>query len=174
LKNALAAMAIASSAGVKDSAIVSTLKNFKGLPHRCELIAQENGISWVDDSKGTNIGATQSALESFPGKKVILIAGGDAKGSDISQLGEHIDSHVKQLLLIGKDAPAFYQHFSELCPSEIFDELGEVVTRACELAEEGDVVLLSPACSSLDMFSSYQERGIVFRENVERLLGVSQ
>ncbi len=171
IQNALAAMAIAKVAGISEEAIVQVLKTFKGLSHRCEVVEEQNGITWINDSKGTNVGASLAALQGFSNRPVILIAGGDAKGGDLRLLKDEIRRHVKCMLLIGKDAPLFYQEFKDDCLCEYVKDLDEAVTLAAEQAESGDVILLSPACSSLDMFSSYVERGNLFMKKVRAHLG---
>jgi len=170
LQNALAAMAIARSAGISYLAIIEVLKNFKGLEHRCELVANFRNVKWVNDSKGTNVGACDAAISSLTHssneRTIILIAGGDSKGSDLNLLRKNIKQHVKSLLLIGKDAQIFKKHFEKLVPCEVYSSLEETVQRASELSEAGDTVLLSPACSSLDMFKNYQDRGDQFKKLV--------
>lgn len=170
IQNALAAMAIAHAAGISYSAITDVLKTFQGLPHRCELISQFNKVKWVNDSKGTNVGATQAAIESVAkgsdGKTVILIAGGDSKEGDLSLLSDNIQRHVKTILLIGKDAQLFKNMFESITPCVMCNSLEETILQANKLAKEGDTVLLSPACSSLDMFKNYQDRGEQFKQGV--------
>lgn len=171
IQNALAALAIARVAGIRDEAIIKVLKTFKGLSHRCEVVAQKNDICWINDSKGTNVGASLAALQSFSNHPVILIAGGDSKGGDLTLLKGEVRAHVKYMLLMGKDAQLFYDEFRDDCKCEFVANLDEAVSRAASIAKAGDVVLLSPACSSLDMFSSYVERGNLFMEKVRAFLG---
>lgn len=170
IQNGLAAMAIAQAAGISYSAITEVLKTFKGLPHRCELISQFKNVNWVNDSKGTNVGATQAAIESVAkgrnAKSVILIAGGDSKEGDLSLLTVNIQQHVKIILLIGKDAQLFKNSFETIVPCVKCNSLEETISRANNLALAGDTVLLSPACSSLDMFKNYQDRGEQFKQAV--------
>ncbi len=173
IQNALAVFAIARAAGISDQAIIRMLGSFSGLPHRCEFVSEFRGVRWINDSKGTNVGATQAALRSFQNQNVILIAGGDAKGADVSELETEIEQCVKQLIVLGKDAEQFHQAFSGICSCMLVDTLEQAVALADQYAQSGDVVLLSPACSSLDMFSSYHERGEVFRAAVQKIAQLS-
>jgi len=167
LQNALAAMAIAHSIGISYSAINDVLRTFKGLAHRCEWVTRFRDIDWVNDSKGTNVGATQAAIASVAkdsdGKSVVLIAGGDSKGGDLNLLNEMIQRHVKALVLIGRDAQLFVNQFSNSVPCILCSSLEEAVLKANEVALAGNTVLLSPACSSLDMFKNYLDRGDQFK-----------
>lgn len=167
--NALAAAALALAAGASRKAIASTLRSFKGLPHRCELVLQQNGIRWVNDSKATNIGATLAALaglRSGVSGNLILIAGGDAKGADVRELQTALQQDVQQLITLGQDGPAI----AALKPAAIeVKTLQQAVRKAAELAKPGDMVLLSPACASLDMFKSYADRGEQFAKAVKEL-----
>jgi UDP-N-acetylmuramoylalanine--D-glutamate ligase len=171
IQNALAAMAIARSANISYSAIQSVLKRFSGLAHRCELVSQFNNVTWINDSKGTNVGACKAAIESFSNKPIVLIAGGDSKGGDLSQLVSSITENVKTLILIGKDAPLFQKLFKNKLKCLECKDLEEAVYEANAAAQSGDVILLSPACSSLDMFKNYQERGERFKALVHNLSG---
>lgn len=167
--NALAAAALALAAGASRQAIASTLRSFRGLAHRCELVAERHGVRWVNDSKGTNIGATLAALaglrSSVPGK-LILIAGGDAKGADLTELQPALQRDVQQLITLGQDGPAI----AALLPDSIqVKTIQQAVKTAASLAQPGDMVLLSPACASLDMFKSYADRGEQFAAAVREL-----
>lgn len=167
--NALAAAALALAAGANREAIAQTLRTFKGLPHRCELVAELAGVRWINDSKATNIGATQAALAGLRNSvagKLILIAGGDAKGADLSELAAVLTQDVQELITLGQDGPAL----AALKPgSKTVKTLQQAVKLAAELAKPGDMVLLSPACASLDMFKSYAERGEQFAKAVREL-----
>lgn len=167
--NALAAAALALAAGANRQAIAATLKTFRGLAHRCELVLERQGVRWVNDSKGTNIGATLAALaglrSSVPGK-LILIAGGDAKGADLTELQPALQRDVQQLITLGQDGPAI----AALLPDSIqVKTMQQAVKTAATLAKPGDMVLLSPACASLDMFKSYADRGEQFAAAVQEL-----
>ncbi|HSG53720.1 MAG TPA: UDP-N-acetylmuramoyl-L-alanine--D-glutamate ligase, partial [Rheinheimera sp.] len=165
--NALVAASLALAAGASRDGIVQALKQFESLPHRCILVADKNGVRWVNDSKATNIGATLAAIAGLrPGVsgKLILIAGGDAKGADITELKPVLDRDVQQLITLGQDGPAI----AALKPDSIqVKTLQQAVVTAAKIAVAGDMVLLSPACASLDMFSSYADRGDQFAAAVK-------
>jgi UDP-N-acetylmuramoylalanine--D-glutamate ligase len=168
--NALAALALGHSAGLPMQAMLHTLRTFKGLPHRCELVAEIVGVRYVNDSKGTNVGATEAALRGLGGdRNVLLIAGGQGKGADFTVLEPAVTAHCKQLLLMGEDAPLLARALSSAAPVRLVASLEEAVTAAATSATRGDVVLLSPACASFDMFSGYVQRGETFRALVTRL-----
>lgn len=160
--NALAAAALALAAGANLSSIAQTLRTFRGLPHRCELVLERQGVRWINDSKATNIGATLAALaglRSSVAGKLILIAGGDAKGADVRELHSVLEQDVQQLITLGQDGPAI----AALMANSIqVKTLQQAVKTAATLAQPGDMVLLSPACASLDMFKSYADRGDQF------------
>ena len=166
--NALAALALASSTGVGLAPLLHALRSYRGEPHRMQSLGVIAGVEWIEDSKGTNVGATAAALAGLE-RPVLLIAGGDGKGQDFAPLAAAARGRVKVALLIGRDAPVLAQalHGSvavESCPS-----LEAAVARAAELARAGDVVLLSPACASMDMFSDYAHRAAVFAAAVQEL-----
>lgn len=167
--NALAACALARSAGVAFQELGPGLRSFKGLPHRVELVRELGGVEWYDDSKGTNVGATVAALRGL-GKRTVLILGGEGKGQDFSPLASPVAEFSKAVLLIGRDAPLIER---ALVPSGVAlrrcSSLEEAVEKAATLAEPGDAVLLSPACASFDMFRDYKHRGEVFAAAVQRL-----
>jgi UDP-N-acetylmuramoylalanine--D-glutamate ligase len=129
------------------------------------LLAEINGVSYIDDSKATNVGAVYSALESLK-RPVILIAGGRDKGGDYSILSEPVHQKVKHMLLIGEARDTMKRAFLAFTNVATVDSLQEAVSMAASLAVPGDAVLLSPACASFDMFSSYAERGDVFKNSV--------
>ncbi len=168
--NALAAIALGHSAGLPMAAMATTLRNFTGLPHRCQQIADIDGVRYVNDSKGTNVGATIAALEGLGGERdIVLIAGGQGKGADFSQLQPAVARHCKLVVLIGEDAPllqrALDRHVQVACAAG----MDEAVTLAAARAVPGDCVLLSPACASFDMFSGYTERGDAFARAVRQI-----
>lgn len=161
--NALAAFALCRAIGLPQAPLVAGLKTFRGLPHRVELVAERaDGVLFYDDSKGTNVGATLAALAGLD-RPVVLIAGGDGKGQDFTPLREAVARYARAVLLIGRDAGRIAAAL-EGCgkPVERFATLDEAVVRANQLAQPGDAVLLSPACSSLDMFRNYAHRAEVF------------
>ena len=168
--NALAALALGYSAGLPTATMTTTLRSFKGLPHRCELAAEIDGVRYVNDSKGTNIGAAEAALRGLGGERnILLIAGGQGKGADFSQLQPAVAQHCKLLILMGEDAPLLQQALSSSAPVIMVSSLEEAINVAAAQAQTGDVVLLSPACASFDMFSGYVQRGEAFRTAVKRL-----
>ncbi|MGI5308322.1 UDP-N-acetylmuramoyl-L-alanine--D-glutamate ligase [Rheinheimera sp. WS51] len=165
--NALVAAALALTAGANRAGIIAALQHFTPLAHRCELVLKHNDITWVNDSKATNIGATLAAIAGLkPGIKgnLILIAGGDGKGADMSELQPILQRDVQQLITLGKDGPAIAALINNSIEVE---SLAEAVAAAAKIAKPGDMVLLSPACASLDMFASYAERGDLFCQAVK-------
>jgi UDP-N-acetylmuramoylalanine--D-glutamate ligase len=165
--NALAASALARAFGVQREKLAKGLTSFRGLPHRLELVREWHGVRWYDDSKGTNIGATIAALKGL-GRKAILILGGEGKGQDFTALRPAVQSFASRVLLIGRDTPIIEAALAAL-PIERAATLEAAVQRAAELAKPGEVVLLSPACASFDMFRDYKHRGEVFAAAVKAL-----
>ncbi|WP_394389880.1 UDP-N-acetylmuramoyl-L-alanine--D-glutamate ligase [Shewanella woodyi] len=167
--NLLAAMALAYHAGVDKESMIQVAMTFTGLAHRCELVAVHNGVSYVNDSKATNVGATVAALEGFSDHLggIILIAGGDGKGADFQPLQQAIQG-LSQLITLGKDGDKIAE-FSEKAIR--VGDMSEAVKTANELAEAGDIVLMSPACASLDMYKNFMARGEDFRAEVNALAG---
>lgn len=169
--NALAALAMGSAMGLAPDVMIAVLKTFTGLPHRCQLILRHRDIDWINDSKGTNVGATQAALEGFTDTlqgKIILIAGGDGKSAPFTPLREVIQKQVRALILLGKDARRMAAELKDAAPIFLVKTLEEAVVQAKTIAIPWDIVLLSPACASLDMFQNYEHRGSVFAEAVMR------
>ena len=168
--NALAALAICESLGVDEAVSKDVLRNFSGLEHRTQLIARKDGVSWFNDSKGTNVGATIAAVEGIEGP-IILIAGGQGKDQDFSPLRDTVMSKTKQVLLYGEDAMLIQQALHGV-DVRLVTDLKEAVELAARYAQDGDNVLLSPACASFDMFKNYQDRGNVFVKLVKEQLGL--
>ena len=167
--NALAALALGQTMGIAIDDMLHVLRNFSGLPHRMQLVATIRGVDWYNDSKGTNVGATVSALAGMPGNK-ILIAGGDGKGADFEPLREAvIANNVRLVILMGKDADRIESVLSGVVQIEKAANMSAAVVLANQLAREADKVILSPACASFDMFNDYQHRGEVFMESVRSL-----
>ena len=167
--NALAACALATLAGAPLASLAAGLRSFRGLPHRMELVAERGGVVWLDDSKGTNVGATVAALNGL-GRPAILILGGEGKGQDFSPLAPAVKTHARHVLLIGKDAALIKRALSGVdVPKEKTSTLEAAVKRAAQLARRGDAVLLSPACASFDMFRDYKHRGEAFAAAVKDL-----
>jgi UDP-N-acetylmuramoylalanine--D-glutamate ligase len=166
--NALAALALGEAAGLPLQAMLEELGSFAGLPHRSQWVADVRGVNYVDDSKGTNVGATLAAVAGMAGP-LIVIAGGDGKSQDFAPLREAFRGKVRHVVLIGRDAPAMEQALRDVCPTQRSGSLPEAVRAAAKVAQAGDTVLLSPACSSLDMFRNYAHRGDVFSSAVREL-----
>jgi|TARA_B110000967_G_scaffold129243_1_gene132073 UDP-N-acetylmuramoylalanine--D-glutamate ligase len=167
--NALAALALGQAVGLPMDAMVNTLATFTGLPHRCERVANIGGVDYINDSKGTNLGATVAALEGLgPGLagKIILIAGGVGKGADFSDLVAPLSRYGKQTLLIGEDAKHIEQALAEKVAFSHAKDMQEAVSLAYQQAVSGDLVLLSPACASFDAYSSFEARGDHFAKLV--------
>lgn len=168
VENALAAAALALSAGAGREAVASVLRTFPGLEHRLEFVRERNGVSYINDSKGTNVGAVVKSLEGF-NRPVVLIAGGLDKGSDFRPLAELVKKQVKLLVLIGKAAKKMAEALGSSAETVFADTLRDAVRTAAGRAEKGDVVLLSPACASFDMFRDFEDRGRQFKEAVREL-----
>ena len=170
--NALAALALARAAGLPMNVLLHGLRDYHGEPHRVQSIAIVNDVEYVDDSKGTNVGATVAALNGLGsnegGKRIWLIAGGDGKGQDFSPLREPALRFVKGVFLIGKDGEKIAESMEDV-PCVISGNLSAAVKAAASKAVSGDLVLLSPACASLDQFRDYKERAEVFAAEVEEL-----
>ena len=170
--NALAAIAITDCLDVPVSAQRAALQVFDGLPHRCRLVANHQGVAWFDDSKGTNIGATIAAIEGLlAGRQGVLIAGGQGKGADFRELRPAIKGRVHTVILLGQDAPLLESALADLADCQRVADLAAAVRAASRAARPGDAVLLSPACASLDMFDNYAHRGRAFEAAVHALLG---
>jgi UDP-N-acetylmuramoylalanine--D-glutamate ligase len=169
LANVLAAMALAESVGVAPEDACAAAREFKGLHHRTEFVAERHDVRWYDDSKGTNVGATVAALNGMT-VPVILIAGGDGKGQDFSDLKPACAQHARAVVLIGRDAPLIEAALGGVVATHRAQDMHAAVRIAAGLAQQGDAVLLSPACASFDMFRNYEHRAEVFREAVREVL----
>ncbi|TDO99046.1 UDP-N-acetylmuramoyl-L-alanine--D-glutamate ligase [Marinomonas balearica] len=172
--NVLAALSILDLLGIdiEAPAIAQALYEFKGLPHRCETVSVVNDVTYINDSKGTNVGATLAALSglgSLKNKNIILIAGGIGKDADFSPLSVPIDKFVKQVVLFGKDATNISKVVSNSVKCEFVEGLDSAVSMAHDVSQQGDIVLFSPACASFDMYKGFEERGEHFVELVEAL-----
>ena len=167
--NALAALALCRVIGLPTDALLQGLRSFKGLAHRVEKIAQISGVTYYDDSKGTNVGATVAALQGL-GCKAVVILGGEGKGQDFSPLHDAVAQHARAAVLIGRDASLIAQALQH-CGVNIAraNGLPDAVQQAASLAQSGDAVLLSPACASFDMFKNYEHRAQVFIDAVKAL-----
>jgi UDP-N-acetylmuramoylalanine--D-glutamate ligase len=169
LANALAALALGEACGLPQAPMLQTLRQFPGLPHRCQWVAEVGGVNYYEDSKGTNVGATLAAIEGMPGEKVVLIAGGQGKGQDFTPLRHAVASRARAVVLIGEDAPLLRQALERSAAISHAFTMEEAVAQAAALAHPGDSVLLSPACASFDMFRNYAERGERFVAAVQGL-----
>jgi UDP-N-acetylmuramoylalanine--D-glutamate ligase len=167
LANALAALALGEACGLPMAAMLQSLREFPGLPHRCQWVAEVEGVNYYEDSKGTNVGATLAALEGLPGEKVVLIAGGQGKGQDFSPLYNAVAHRARAVVLIGEDAPLLNKALNGASAISFAADMSEAVAQAAHLAHRGDSVLLSPACASFDMFRNYIERGERFVAEVK-------
>lgn len=179
--NLLAALALVAAARLPQLAgnavaaerYVEAAADFGGLAHRCEVVAERAGVTFVNDSKATNVGACIAALDGLSGcatrRRILLLAGGVGKGADFSPLATAVQQHVKQALLFGVDAQLLEDALVGAAPVAQYPTLDAAVTAAAQAAETGDVVLLAPACASFDMFDNFEARGTAFRQLVEAL-----
>jgi UDP-N-acetylmuramoylalanine--D-glutamate ligase len=168
--NALAALALGVAIGLPTKAMVETLETFRGLSHRSVFVAEVDGVRYIDDSKGTNVGATIAAVAGLPGP-LVIIAGGEGKGQDFTPLISAFRGKVRHVVLIGKDAGAIEGVLQGVCSTERAQSMENAVDLARRAARRGETVLLSPACASLDMFRDYAHRGDVFAAAVKSLTG---
>ena len=165
--NALAALALGMAVGLPVQDLLLGLEAFGGLPHRCELVLERDGVSWINDSKATNVASVRSALAGLGGQQnVVLIAGGVGKEQEFDALQPEVEQHCRRVLTLGEAARDIELALAARTPVQRVGSLQEAVLRAREVVLPGDVVLLSPACASFDMFDSFEARGEVFREAV--------
>ncbi len=172
--NAMAGIMVAKLLAVSDRKLRNALKTFENVPHRLEIVLAANDIRWVNDSKATNLDATIKALESYQ-QPVIWIAGGIDKGNDYQKITGMVGNKVKAIICLGKDnsriIEAFKDHVKDIAETET---MKKAVRKAYKIAEKGDVVLLSPACASFDLFKNYADRGDKFKEAVHKLSKVKE
>ncbi|AOV18635.1 UDP-N-acetylmuramoyl-L-alanine--D-glutamate ligase [Acidihalobacter aeolianus] len=168
LANALAALALGYEAGLPQQAMLAALREFPGLPHRCQWVGRRDEVDWYNDSKGTNVGATLAAIEGLDGP-LVLIAGGQGKGQDFAPLRTALAGRARGVLLIGVDAPRLREALDGVAPLLDAPDMPAAVALAARLAQPGDRVLLSPACASLDMYRNYMARGDDFVRAYEGL-----
>lgn len=167
--NALAALALCRALDLPMAALLDGLRSFKGLAHRVEKVADIAGVTYYDDSKGTNVGATVAALQGL-GCKAVLIAGGEGKGQDFAPLADAVKNHARAVVLIGRDAELIAAALATTAVKiERAADMAAAVQAAARLAQAGDAVLLSPACASFDMFRNYEHRAQVFIAAVREL-----
>ena len=169
VKNVLSAFALVDFLNLPLNSLVDAVKSFEGLAHRMQTVANHAGVTWVNDSKATNIGATSTALKNLE-KDVIWIAGGEGKGADFNELRNAIKSNTKHLILIGADAAKIGKALDGLLPIELADDMQAAVVNAAKLAKPDDIVLLSPACASFDMYQNFEKRGDDFAACVKRVV----
>lgn len=165
--NALAALALGHAVGLDMTSMIETLKGFAGLAHRSEWVAEQNGVRWFNDSKATNVGATVAALQGMPGP-LILIAGGDGKAADFSELHNVIANKTRDVILLGRDADRIEKVINGVVPVHRATDMQDAVRIAKQITKPGDSVLLSPACASFDMYKNYMERGEDFVQAVKQ------
>ncbi len=166
--NALAALALGEALSLPLPDMLAELRDFAGLPHRTQWVAEVAGVVYINDSKGTNVGATLAAVSGMDGP-LVLIAGGEGKGQDFAPLAAALRGKTRHVVLIGRDAPLLERALEGVCALEICDSMRAAVRAAARAAHAGDTVLLSPACASLDMFRDYGHRGETFAEAVREL-----
>jgi UDP-N-acetylmuramoylalanine--D-glutamate ligase len=169
LANAAAAAAAASCFEIAPSVIAETLHQFRGVEHRLEFVRDLRGVSFYNDSKATNVDSARYALEAFDGKRILWIAGGKHKGAPYTSLERLVEDRVKQMFLIGEAAGLIEHDLGAKAPARSCGSLKLAVTDAFKAANPGDVVLLSPACASFDMFKDYEDRGRQFKQMVNEL-----
>jgi UDP-N-acetylmuramoylalanine--D-glutamate ligase len=170
--NALASLALGEALKLPRRAMLETLQSFPGLSHRSSWVADVDGVRYVDDSKGTNVGATIAAVAGMTGP-LVVIAGGEGKGQDFKPLADAFRGKVREAVLIGKDGPAIAAALNGVCDTRPAVSMEAAVAEAARAARAGDTVLLSPACASFDMFRDYGHRGDVFAAAVLKLKGAS-
>jgi UDP-N-acetylmuramoylalanine--D-glutamate ligase len=170
VENALAAIAVARSMEIPPPIVLAELERFPGLPHRVEFVRSVAGVSYYNDSKGTNVGAVLAALDGFP-EQVVLIAGGKDKGVDFRPLRDALGRKARAVVLLGEARDRMARELAGAAPITVAGTLAQAVRVAAEAARKGDAVVFSPACSSFDMFRNFEERGEAFRKAVEELPG---
>jgi UDP-N-acetylmuramoylalanine--D-glutamate ligase len=161
-------LALGEACGLPLPPMLDELREFAGLPHRSQWVGEKRGVRYINDSKGTNDGATVATVSGMPGT-LLLIAGGDGKGQDFAPLASALAGRTRVVLLIGRDASRLADVLKDHCEIVRCASLEEAVDEAAKRAESGEIVLLSPACASLDMFRDYIERGERFAAAVGRL-----
>ncbi len=167
LANVLAALAMGDALGLERSAMIDALREFTGLPHRCQFIANRKGVDWYNDSKATNVGATLAAINGFDGP-LVLIAGGQGKGADFAPL-QTVSDKLKAMVVMGEEGGKIASLLQGIVPCQHAKTMEEAVQMASKLVEPGEQVLLSPACASFDMFEGFEARGEAFAGAVRRL-----
>jgi len=169
IANILAALALGTSIDLPMPAMLEAAQQFSGLPHRTQWVTEREGIQWFNDSKATNVGATIAAIQGIGSDGVILILGGQGKGQDFSELHSSIEQHAKLVILLGEDANIISDALGSSVKTKTVSSLEEAVAEANSQAVPGDIVLLSPACASFDMFDGYEHRGNEFMRLVQEV-----
>lgn len=173
VRNVLTSLSLCRAVGMQlNDELITYLYDWPGLEHRCAFVAEINGVSYYNDSKATNVGATKAAINGFAetsDSKIILIAGGEGKDADFSPLATVFQKYLRSLVLLGRDADLILKQAGQHIPSYIVDTMSQAVKKSASLAESGDQVLLSPACASFDMYRSFEHRGDDFKTCVEAL-----
>ncbi len=170
VSNALAALALASAVGGEALATAAALRSFRSLPHRMQVVLRAGGVTWIDDSKATNVGAAVTSIASVEGP-LVLIAGGDGKGASFEPVAMALEGRDCHAVLLGRDGDRLAAVLRKICPVELVADMPAAVAAAARLVRPGGTVLLAPACSSLDMFASYAARGEAFRDAARGLVG---
>lgn len=166
--NAMASVISAKIFGIEKEYIRKTLENFKGVEHRLEFVRELDGVKYFNDSKATNVNSVWYAIKGFS-EKLVLILGGKDKGNDYSQIEKEVLEHVKHIISIGSSKQKVHDYFKDKLPVSVADDMKDAVLKAKKIAFNGDVVLLSPACASFDMFDNYEHRGRIFKDIVNNL-----
>ena len=169
LTNALAALALGEAVGIPLDKMIDTLGEFQGLSHRMQYVAEQDGVRWINDSKGTNVGATLAAIDGVDGK-LVLIAGGDGKGADFTPLAEAMQRKGRGAILMGKDAALLASVLQGVVPVRFAKDMPQAVKLAADMSQPGDSVLLSPACASTDMYRNFEARGETYIQAVREIL----
>ncbi|MEJ2391826.1 MAG: UDP-N-acetylmuramoyl-L-alanine--D-glutamate ligase [Gammaproteobacteria bacterium] len=170
IANALACLALGTATGLPMPAMLEGLRQFSGLPHRTQWIAEHDGVQWFNDSKATNVGAALAAINGLQARTLFVILGGQGKGQDFTPLNGVLAARNAHVLLLGEDAERIASELDKRITQTMVKDMAEAVTTASQLARAGDVVLLSPACASFDMFRGYAHRGQVFTRIVQETL----
>jgi UDP-N-acetylmuramoylalanine--D-glutamate ligase len=170
--NALAALALGDAAGIPMDAMLSTLKIFRGLRHRCEFVMEKDAVEFYNDSKGTNIGATLAAIQGLARdpQQLIVILGGEGKGQDFTELAPALRAINSRVVIIGRDGPIIAEAIGDAAKIVFANNMQDAVNKSFAIANPGDAVLLSPACASFDMFKNYEDRGEKFCLAVKELI----
>ncbi len=166
--NCLAAISAAKVYGIDSEKIHSTLSSFQGVEHRLEFVRELNGVKYYNDSKATNVNSVCYALEGFD-EPIILILGGKDKGNDYSEIEKLVLEHVKHIVAIGSSKMKIFDYFNTLLPVTLAEDMWDAVRKSFDLSKRGDVVLLSPACASFDMYKNFEHRGTEFKKLVNEL-----